>query len=80
MIYDTSLGHDSQLILCIRNSDMRGEEDTRKSTSGIVVYARRTIVIWKSKKERVVAQSTMQAEMIATTYGKVQIDWLRDLV
>jgi hypothetical protein len=57
-----------------------GETDMSKCTSGIVVYALGTLVIWKSKKQSVVAQSTMQAEMIATGYGKVQIDWLRDLV
>jgi len=49
------------------------------STSGIVIYALGTLVIWKSKKQSVVAQTTMQAEMIATAYGKVQIDWLHDL-
>jgi len=57
-----------------------GEADTSKSTSGNVVYALETLLIWKSKKQSVVAQLTMQAEMIATAYGKVQIDWLRDLV
>jgi hypothetical protein len=51
-----------------------------KSTLGIVVYELGTLVIWKSKMLSVAAQSTMQAEMIATAYGKVQIDWLRDLV
>jgi hypothetical protein len=79
-IYDPSLGHDSQSILCYADADLGGEADTSKSTSGIVVYALGTLVIWKSKKQSVVAQSTMQAEMIATAYGKVQIDWLRDLV
>jgi hypothetical protein len=58
---------------------MGGEGDTSKSTSGIVVYALGTLIIWKSKKQSVVTQSTMQAEMIATAYGKVQIDWLCDL-
>ena len=66
--------------MCYANADLGGEADTSKSTSGIVVYALGTLVIWKSKKQSVVAQSTMQAEMIATAYGKVQIDWLRDLV
>jgi hypothetical protein len=51
-----------------------------KSTSGIIVYGLGTIIIWRFKKQCVVAQSTMQGEMIATGYGKVQIDWLRDLV
>ena len=66
--------------MCYADADLGGEADTSKSTSGIVVYALGTLVIWKSKKQSVVAQSTMQAEMIATAYGKVQIDWLRDLV
>jgi len=79
-IYDPSLGHDSQSILCYADADMGGEADTSKSTSGIIVYALGTLVIWKSKRQSVVAQSTMQAEMIATAYGKVQINWLRDLL
>ena len=78
--HDSSLGHNSQSILCCTDTDLGGEADTSKSTSGIVVYALGTLVIWKSKKQSVVAQSTMQADMIATAYGKVQIDWLRDLV
>jgi hypothetical protein len=65
--------------MCYANADLGGEADTNKSTRGIVVYALGTLVIWKSKKHSVVAQWTMQAEMIATAYGKVQIDWLHDL-
>jgi hypothetical protein len=76
-IYDPSLGHDS--ILCYADADLGGEADTSKSTSGIVAYALGTLVIWKSKMQSLVAQSTMQAEMIATAYGNVQIDWLNDL-
>ena len=62
---------------CVTQMQTWGEADTRKSTSGIVVCSLGTLVIWKSKKQSVLAQSTMQAEMIATAYGKVQIDWLR---
>jgi hypothetical protein len=79
-IYNPSLGHDSKSILCYADADMGGAADTSKSTSGIVVYALGTLVIWKSKKQSVVAQLTMQADMIATAYGKVQINWLRDLI
>ena len=78
--HDSRLGHDSQSILCYADADLGGEVDTSKSTSGIVVYGLGTLVIWKSKKQRVVAQSTLQAEMIPTAYGKVQIEWLRDLI
>jgi len=76
-IYYPSLGHES--ILCYADADLGGEADTNKFTSGIIVYAIRTLIIWKSKKQSVVPRSTMQAEMIAKAYGKVQIDWLHDL-
>jgi hypothetical protein len=65
--------------LCYPVADWRGKANTSKSTLGIVVYALGTLVIWKSKKQSIVAQSTMQAEMIGTAYGKVQIDWLHDV-
>ena len=78
-IYDLSLAHDSQSILCYADADLGGEADTSKSTSRIVVYAFGTLIMWKSKKQKVVAQSTMQAEMIASAYGKVQFDLLKDL-
>jgi hypothetical protein len=76
-MYDPSVGHES--IMCYADADLWGEADMSNSTLGIIVYAFGTLVIWKSKKQSVVAQSTMQAEMIATASGKVQIDWLHDL-
>jgi len=54
-IYDTILGHDSQSILCYANADLSGEGDTSESSSRIVVHALRILVIWKSKKQSLVA-------------------------
>jgi len=78
-IYDPDRSPESS-ILCYADADLGGEIDTCKSTSGIVVYALGILVIWKSKKQTLVAQSTMQAEMIATAYSKVQVDWLQDVI
>jgi hypothetical protein len=47
-IHDTSVGHES--ILCYADADLGGEADSSKSTLRIVVYALRTLVIWKSNK------------------------------
>jgi len=80
MLYDSSIGLDSQSILCYADADLGGEEDTSKSTSGIVAYPLGPLVMLKLKKQMVVAQSTMQAEMSATAYGRVQIDWLRNRI
>jgi len=72
--------HDSQSILCYADADLGGASDRSKSTSGIIVYALGTLLFWKSKKYSIVVQLTMQAKMIATVYGKMQIDCLGDLV
>jgi len=65
--------------LCYANADLEGEAHPSKSTSGIVIYALGTFIFWNLKMQGVVGQSTMQAEMIATVYGKVQIELLSDL-
>jgi hypothetical protein len=81
MIYDPSMGHDSQQsIWCYCDADLGGEADTSMSTSGIVIYPLRTLFIWKSNTQSAVARSTIQAEMIAIAYTQVQIDWGNDLI
>jgi hypothetical protein len=57
-----------------------GEKQTLVSRPGIIIFALGILVLWRLKKQTSVAQSTMQAEMIATAYGKVQLDWLRDVI
>jgi len=79
-IYDPRLQHDSNSIGCYADADLGGEADSSKSTSGIIIFALGILVLWRSKKYTLVAQSTMQAEMIATAYGKVQLNWLRDVI
>jgi len=79
-IYDLRLQHDSNSIVCYADADLGGETDSRELTSGIIIFALGILVLWRSKKQTLVAQSTMQAEMIVTAYGKVQLDWLRDVI
>ena len=66
-------------MTCFADADLGGDADSSMSTSEIIVYALGILVLWKSKKQTIVAQSTMQAEIIATAYIKVQLDWLCDL-
>jgi len=70
-IYDPRLQHDSNSIVCYADADLGGEADSSTSISGIIICALGILVLWRSKKQTLVAQSTMQAEMIATAYGKV---------
>jgi hypothetical protein len=82
IIYDSArsrLGRDHDLITCFADANLGGEVDSSTSTSGILIFVHGILVIRKSKKQTIVAQSTMEAEMIAMAYGKEQIHWLQDL-
>jgi hypothetical protein len=82
IIYDlarTSLGRDHDSSPCFADADLGGEVDSSKTTSGMLIFILGILVIWKCIMQTIVAQSTMEAEMIATAYGKVQIDWLQNL-
>ena len=37
-------------------------------------------MLWRWKKQTLVAQLKIQVEMIATAYINVQLDWLRDVI
>jgi len=75
-LYDPRLQHDSNSIVCYADIDLGGEADSRKPTSGMIIFGLGILVLWRSKKQTLVAQSTMQTKMIATANGKVQLDWL----
>ena len=56
-----------------------GDLDDRKSTSGMVAKMNGCAVSWKSKKQTVVAQSSTEAEYIATGEAVKETLWLRQL-
>jgi hypothetical protein len=74
-IYDPWLQHDSNSIVCYAIADLEGDADT-----GTIIFVLGILVLWRSKRQTLVAQSTMQAEMITTAYGKVQLDWIWDVI
>ena len=51
------------------DSDWAGDVETRKSTSGYVFYFRNKIISWSSKKQLIVALSTIEAKYIAATHA-----------
>lgn len=60
--------------------DYAGEEESRKSTSGIIVLVGGVPVMWKSKLQRVVALSTTEAELMATVEGCREGIWLKKVI
>jgi hypothetical protein len=62
------------------DSDLAGDIDTSKSTSGTMFFLGDCLVSWQSIKQRVVALSSCEAEYIATASAATQALWLSRLL
>jgi hypothetical protein len=62
------------------DSDLSGDIDTRKSTSGIMFFLGYSPVSWQSQKQKVVALSCCEAEYIAAAIAACQGIWLARLL
>jgi hypothetical protein len=54
------------------DSDLGGDIDTRKSTSGILYFLGDNVITWQFQKPMVVALSSCEAEYIAATTAACQ--------
>ncbi|MCO5566647.1 hypothetical protein L7F22_020324 [Adiantum nelumboides] len=61
------------------DSDMAGDVDTRKSTSGYVFTLAGGAVSWCSRLQKIVALSTTEAEYISATEASKEAIWLARL-
>ena len=59
------------------DSDYAGDINDRKSTSGYVFLLNEGAVFWSSKKQPVVALSTIEAEFVAAASCACQGVWMR---
>ncbi|WVZ88956.1 hypothetical protein U9M48_035423 [Paspalum notatum var. saurae] len=64
----------------VQFTDMAGDLDGRKSTSGIIFFLNGNPVTWQSQKQRVVALSSCEAEYIAGALAACQGVWLGRLL
>jgi len=62
------------------DSDLAGDIDTRKSTSGTLFFLGDNTITWQSQKQKIVALSSCEAEYIAATIGACQGVWLARLL
>ncbi|KAF2322074.1 hypothetical protein GH714_006270 [Hevea brasiliensis] len=62
------------------DSDLAGDTDDRKSTSGIIFFFGESPITWVSHKQRIVALSSCEAEYIAATGGACQGIWLKKII
>ena len=50
------------------------------STIGYIFTLGSIVICWKSKKQTIIANSTMEAELIALVLASEEANWLRDLL
>jgi hypothetical protein len=62
------------------DSDLAGDVDTRKSTTGVLFFLGSNVITWQSQKQRVVALSSCEAEYIAAATAACQRVWLARLL
>jgi hypothetical protein len=61
-------------------SDLAGDINGRKSTTGLIFFLGDSAVCWQSAKQRIVAMSTYEAEYIAAATTSCQAVWLARLI
>lgn len=62
------------------DSDLAGDVDDRKSTTGTVFFLGSSLITWLSQKQKIVALSSCEAEYIAATTAACQGIWLARLM
>ena len=70
-------GDDKPTVVGYSDSDMAGDIDSRKSTSGYMIKFAGGAVTWQSRLQRCVALSTTEAEFIAITEACKELLWVK---
>lgn len=73
-------GEGDPVLVGYSDSDLAGDPDDRKSTSGVTFFLGHNIVSWSSQKQKTVALSSCEAEYIAAAAGACQGVWLSRLL
>lgn len=78
VVYKKNQGNEE--LIGYSDSDLAGDTDDRKSTSGIIYFLGESPITWVSHKQRIVALSSCEAEYIAATGGACQGIWLTKII
>jgi len=72
-----SFGSGKPMLVGYTDSDMAGDVDTRKSTSGYLIIFSGGVVSWQSRLQKCIALSTTEAELIAATEVCKELLWMK---
>lgn len=73
-------GGENDFICGFCDSNLAGDADDGKSTTGMAFYYCGNLITWSSQKQKSVALSSCEAEFMAATAAACQAIWLRNLV
>ena len=71
---------DSKKVEIYTDADWAGSTEDKKSTTGYCTYVWGNLVTWRSKKQSVVAKSSVKAEFRAVAQGMCEGLWLQKLL
>ncbi|KAH7858787.1 hypothetical protein Vadar_028059 [Vaccinium darrowii] len=78
--YGKKKGDGRAILTGFSDSDMAGDPEDRKSTTGVLFFFGHSPITWQSQKQKVVALSSCEAEYIAATTAACQGVWLSRLL
>ena len=73
-------GSNEPLLIGYTDSDLAGDIDSRKSTSGYLITFAGGAVAWQSRLQKCIALSTTEAEFIAATEACKELLWMKKFV
>ena len=62
------------------DSDWAGDQTDRRSTSGYFTFVEGNLVTWRSKKQKVVARSSAEAEYRGMAHGVCELLWIKQVL
>jgi hypothetical protein len=77
-LYKSITNKNNTEIVAFCDSDF-GEQQGRKSQSGYLIFRNTGIILWKSKRQSIVAQSTTEAEYISMSECLRDMLWIKNL-
>ena len=72
--------HSSLHLHAFVDANWVGNFDDRISTSGYIIFFGVNPISWSSKKRKIVARSTTEAESRAIAIAVVELDWITNLL
>ena len=62
------------------DADWAGDKTDRRSTSGYFTFIGDSLITWRSKKQKVVARSSAEAEYRGMAHGVCELLWIRNVL